>query len=62
MTVSDALSPKAKLVIVCGCAIALLAFGPRSAMGFFQQPILDTTGWTSATFGLAIAIQNLAER
>lgn len=54
------IGPKAKLIILCGCAIALLAFGPRSAMGFFQQPILDTTGWSSATFGLAIAIQNLA--
>jgi MFS family permease len=57
---SESFSPKTKLIIFCGCAIALLAFGPRSAMGFFQQPILDTTGWTSATFGLAIAIQNLA--
>ncbi len=57
---SDALSAKSKLIILCGCAIALLAFGPRSAMGFFQQPILDSTGWGSATFGLAIAIQNLA--
>jgi len=53
-------SPKTKLIILCGCMIALLAFGPRSAMGFFQQPILDTTGWGSATFGLAIALQNLA--
>ncbi len=60
MTESASLTPKAKLIILCGCAIALLAFGPRSAMGFFQQPILDSTGWTSATFGLAIAIQNLA--
>ena len=50
----------AKLVIACGSAILLLAFGPRSTMGFFQQPILDTTGWSSATFGIAIAIQNLA--
>ncbi len=54
------LSPKAKLIVFCGCCIALLAFGPRSAMGFFQQPILDSTGWSSTTFGLAIAIQNLA--
>ena len=56
----QAFSPKAKLIIFCGCLISLLAFGPRSAMGFFQQPILDTTGWSSATFGLAMAIQNLA--
>ena len=60
MTEKSGMSPKATLIIICGCAIALLAFGPRSAMGFFQQPILDTTGWGSATFGLAIAIQNLA--
>lgn len=60
MSESQPLSAKAKLIIFCGCGIALLAFGPRSAMGFFQQPILETTGWSSATFGLAIAIQNLA--
>ena len=60
MTETANFTPKTKLIILCGCLIALLAFGPRSAMGFFQQPILDTTGWTSATFGLAIAIQNLA--
>ena len=42
------LGMRAKLVIACGSTIALLAFGPRSAMGFFQQPILDTTGWSSA--------------
>ena len=52
--------PPVWLIIFCGCGIALLAFGPRSAMGFYQEPILQTTGWGSATFGLAIAIQNLA--
>ncbi len=52
--------PPVWLIITCGCAIALLAFGPRSAMGFFQEPILQDKGWGSTTFGLAIAIQNLA--
>lgn len=60
MTQSPSFTFQTRLIILCGCLIALLAFGPRSAMGFFQQPILDTTGWGSATFGLAIAIQNLA--
>ena len=61
MTKTDtSISGHAWLIIICGCTIALLAFGPRSAMGFFQQPILDDRGWTSTTFGLAIAIQNLA--
>ena len=48
------------LIIVCGCAIALLTFGPRSAMGFFQLPMLAEKGWDRTTFGLAMAIQNLA--
>lgn len=46
-------------IVVCGCLIALLAFGPRSAMGFFQLPLLADTGWDRTTFGLAMAIQNL---
>ncbi len=45
--------------IFCACFIALLAFGPRSAMGFFQLPILEDNGWERATFGMAMALQNL---
>ncbi len=30
--------------ISCACLIALMGFGPRSAMGFFQLPILQDTG------------------
>ncbi len=47
------------LLIACGCAIALMTFGPRSAMGFFQLPLLETRGWDRTTFALAMAIQNL---
>lgn len=47
------------LLLISGCAIALLSFGPRSAMGFFQIPIIDANGWDRTTFGLAMAIQNL---
>ncbi|MFC5583898.1 MFS transporter [Nitratireductor kimnyeongensis] len=46
-------------VVVCGCLIAAMNFGPRSAMGFFQLPLLAETGWDRTTFGLAMAIQNL---
>ena len=52
--------PPVWLIIVCGCLIAMFSFGPRSAMGFFQAPILADKGWTFTTFGLAMAIQNLA--
>ena len=44
------------VIIICGSLIAMLTFGPRSAMGFFQLPLLADTGWTRETFGLAIAI------
>jgi predicted MFS family arabinose efflux permease len=45
--------------IGCACLIALLAFGPRSAMGFYQLPILQENGWDRTTFALALALQNL---
>jgi len=45
--------------ISCACIIGLLAFGPRSAMGFFQLPILQDNGWDRTTFGMAMALQNL---
>jgi MFS family permease len=48
------------LAVACGCIIAMLTFGPRSAMGFFQLPMLEANGWDRTTFGLAMAIQNLA--
>jgi MFS family permease len=48
------------LIIICGSLIAALTFGPRSAMGFFQLPMLAEKGWDRTTFGLAMAIQNLA--
>ena len=48
------------LIIVAGSLIAVLTFGPRSAMGFFQLPMLADTGWDRTTFGLAMAFQNLS--
>lgn len=47
------------LIVAAGCVIALMTFGPRSAMGFFQLPMLQERGWERSTFGMAIAIQNL---
>ncbi len=52
-------TPPVWLIVTCGCLIALICFGPRSAMGFFQIPMLNDTGWSFTTFGLAMAIQNL---
>jgi MFS family permease len=47
------------MIIICGSLIAMITFGPRSGMGFFQLPLLADTHWSRETFGLAIAIQNL---
>ncbi|HYH20769.1 MAG TPA: MFS transporter [Azospirillum sp.] len=47
------------VVIVCGCLIAMLGFGPRSVMGLFIVPLSETRGWGRDVFALAIAIQNL---
>jgi MFS family permease len=63
MTAQPSTSPTARaipwLIIICGCLIAAITFGPRSAMGFFQLPMLAEKGWDRTTFGLAMAIQNL---
>src|SRR5580765_7092871 len=47
------------VIIVCGCAIALLSFGPRSSLGFFVQPMSREFVWGRDVFGLALALQNL---
>jgi MFS family permease len=47
------------LVIICGCLIAMLGFGPRSTMGFFLTPMSNANGWGRDVFALAIAIQML---
>lgn len=46
-------------VILCGCMIALVAFGPRSIMGLFIEPLSVDRGWGRDVFALAIAFQNL---
>ena len=48
-----------ELIIAAGCAIAILSFGPRSAIGAFQRDVLVDNGWTRDVFSLAIALQNL---
>jgi MFS family permease len=49
----------AGLIILCGCMIATVGFGPRASMGFFQQPIISANGWGRDVFALALAVQNL---
>jgi MFS family permease len=48
-----------ELIVVAGCLIALITFGPRASSGLFQLPMITEYGWGRDTFGFAIAIQNL---
>src|ERR1700689_666288 len=47
------------VIVVCGCLIGMLTFGPRSTFGFFMQPMSREFSWGRDVFGLALAIQNL---
>jgi MFS family permease len=47
------------VIVVCGCLIGMLTFGPRSTFGFFMQPMSREFAWGRDVFGLALAIQNL---
>jgi MFS family permease len=47
------------IVIVAGCLISLLSFGPRSVMGLFLAPMTEARGWSREIFALSIAIQNI---
>ena len=47
------------VIIVCGCLISLIGFGPRSSFGFFLTPMSAANGWGRDVFALAFALQNL---
>jgi MFS family permease len=46
-------------MVVAGCVIAMLSFGPRSVMGLFLAPMTQAHDWSRELFALAIAIQNI---
>ncbi len=46
-------------ILICGCLIGLLGFGPRSGLGFFLAPMSQANGWGRDVFSLALAIQML---
>jgi MFS family permease len=47
------------VLVMCGCAIAMISFGPRSAIGFFLTPMSQANHWGRDVFAFALAIQNL---
>ncbi len=58
-TASRSVAVALPAVIVAGCLIALLSFGPRSIMGLFLAPMTEARGWSREIFALSIAIQNI---
>ncbi len=46
-------------IVLCGCLIGLLSFGPRSAAGQFLTPLSFANSWGRDVFSTAFAIQNL---
>jgi MFS family permease len=47
------------VVVISGCLIAMIAFGPRSSLGFFLTPMSQEYHWGRDVFSIALAIQNL---
>jgi len=47
------------LVIGFGCLIAIIAFGPRSTLGFFLTPLSTANHWGRDVFAFAFDLQNL---
>jgi predicted MFS family arabinose efflux permease len=46
-------------IVICGCLIAIVTFGPRTTIGLLLPSITRETGWTRDTLAFAIAIQHI---
>ena len=47
------------VIVVCGCLIATISYGPRSSFGFFMSPMTADNGWGRDVFALSVALQTL---
>ncbi|MEI9803998.1 MAG: MFS transporter [Pseudolabrys sp.] len=45
------------VILVCGCLIGALGYGPRAALGLFLTPMSSAYGWSRDVFALALALQ-----
>jgi len=48
------------VILICGCLIGTIGYGPRASLGLFLTPMSNVYGWGRDVFGLALAIQVLA--
>ena len=56
---SRSLGPSIGLMIFSAAVIALMSMGLRNVFTLWQTPMLADLGWSSSTFSIAIAAQNL---
>jgi MFS family permease len=47
------------VIVIAGCVIAMITFGPRSTLGLFLTPWSNANSWGRDVFAFALAIQNL---
>ena len=47
------------VIVLCGCLVSMISFGPRATLGFFLTPMSQANDWGRDVFGLALAIQNI---
>jgi MFS family permease len=47
------------VIVVCGCLISMIGFGPRATFGFFLTPMSNANGWEREVFALSVAMQTL---
>jgi MFS family permease len=59
LSLSEARKQYFILVLVAGCLIGVVGFGPRSALGLFLPPMSAANSWGREVFSLALAIQIL---
>jgi len=64
MTTTPVTAPAASwrtpaIIVICGCLIATLSYGPRSSFGFFMAPMTAEHGWGRDVFALSVAMQTL---
>jgi MFS family permease len=45
------------VILVCGCLIGAVGFGPRASLGLFLTPMSAANDWSREVFSLALAIQ-----
>jgi MFS family permease len=47
------------VIVLCGCLISMIGFGPRATLGFFLTPMSNANGWGREVFALSVAVQTL---